>query len=99
MTGFTKPNARRRLAATRHCHGCAIARAPATRARSDTSGGNNMNISRRHLTGPLPVLGLLAVGLLGANVAQAMTADEEAVAKQLEAFRAAQFAHDAKALD
>ena len=58
-----------------------------------------MNISRRHLTGPLPVFGLLAVGLLGAKAAQAMTADEEAVAKRLEAFRAAQFAHDAKALD
>ena len=58
-----------------------------------------MNISRRHLTGPLPVFGLLAVGLLGAKAAQAMTADEEAVAKRLEAFRAAQFAADAKAFD
>ena len=58
-----------------------------------------MNISRRHLTGPLPVLGLVAVGLLGARAAQAMTADEEAVAKRLEAFRAAQFAADAKAFD
>ncbi len=58
-----------------------------------------MNISRRHLTGPLPVFGLLAIGLLGAKAAQAMTADEEAVAKRLEAFRAAQFAHDAKVLD
>ena len=48
-----------------------------------------MNISRRHLTGPLPVFGLLAVGLLGAKAAQAMTADEEGVAKRLEAFRAA----------
>ena len=58
-----------------------------------------MNISRRHLTGPLPVLGLVAVGLLGARAAQALTADEEAVAKRLEAFRAAQFAADAKAFD
>jgi ketosteroid isomerase-like protein len=58
-----------------------------------------MNISRRHLTGPLPVLGLLAVGLLGVKAAQAMTADEEAVAKRLEAFRAAQVAQDAKAFD
>ena len=49
-----------------------------------------MNISRRHLTGPLPVLGLVAVGLLGAKAAQALTADEEAVAKRLEAFRSAQ---------
>ena len=58
-----------------------------------------MNISRRHLTGPLPVLGLVAVGLLGARAAQALTADEEAVAKRLEAFRSAQFAADAKAFD
>lgn len=58
-----------------------------------------MNISRRHLTGPLPLLGLLAVGLLGAKAAQAMTADEEAVAKRLEAFRSAQVAADAKAFD
>jgi ketosteroid isomerase-like protein len=58
-----------------------------------------MNISRRHLTGPLPVLGLVAVGLLGVGAAQAMTADEETVAKRLEAFRAAQVAHDAKVLD
>ncbi len=58
-----------------------------------------MNISRRHLTGPLPVIGLVAVGLLGATAAQALTADEEAVAKRLEAFRAAQVARDAKALD
>lgn len=58
-----------------------------------------MNISRRCLTGPVPVLGLLAVGLLGAKAAQAMTGDEEAVAKQLEAFRAAQVAADAKVLE
>jgi ketosteroid isomerase-like protein len=58
-----------------------------------------MNISRRHLTGPLPVIGLVAFGLLGAKTAQAMSADEEAVAKRLEAFRAAQVAADAKALD
>jgi hypothetical protein len=31
-----------------------------------SSGGNNMNISRRHLAGPLPVLGLVAFGMLGA---------------------------------
>jgi ketosteroid isomerase-like protein len=37
--------------------------------------------------------------LLGVRAAHAMTADEEAVAKRLEAFRAAQFAADAKVLD
>jgi ketosteroid isomerase-like protein len=58
-----------------------------------------MSISRRHLTGPLPVLGLVAFGLLGARAALALTADEEAVAKRLEAFRAAQVAADAKAFD
>ncbi|MSP02090.1 MAG: nuclear transport factor 2 family protein [Acetobacteraceae bacterium] len=58
-----------------------------------------MNINRRHLTGSLPVLGLVAVGLLGARAASAMTADEEAVAKKVEAFRAAQFVKDGKALE
>ncbi len=58
-----------------------------------------MNIGRRHLTEGLPVLGLVTIGLLGAGVAQATSADEEAVAKRLDAFRAAQFARDAKALD
>jgi ketosteroid isomerase-like protein len=58
-----------------------------------------MNISRRHLTVPLPVLGLVAVGLLGARAAKALTTDEEAVAKRLEVFRAAQVAADAKAFD
>jgi ketosteroid isomerase-like protein len=57
-----------------------------------------MNISRRNLTGPLPVLGLVAVGLLGSANAFALTADEEAVAKKLEAFRTAQMAQDAKGL-
>ena len=58
-----------------------------------------MTISRRHITASAPMLGLLAVGLLGSSAAQAMTADEEAVAKRLEAFRAAQVAADAKAFD
>jgi ketosteroid isomerase-like protein len=58
-----------------------------------------MNITRRHLTGPLPVLGLITVGLLGAGRAVAMTGDEDAVAKKLEAFRAAQMAKDGKALE
>jgi ketosteroid isomerase-like protein len=58
-----------------------------------------MDISRRHLTRPLPVLGLVALNLLGATTAQAMSADEEVVAKRLEAFRAAQVAADATAFE
>jgi len=53
-----------------------------------------MPIDRRHL-----VLPALAFGLLAAAPALALTADEQAVAKQLEAFRAAQFAKDGKALE
>ena len=52
-----------------------------------------MNLDRRQLA--LPVL---AMGLLGVVPAFA-GADEDAVAKSVEAFRAAQFAADAKALD
>jgi ketosteroid isomerase-like protein len=52
-----------------------------------------MNIDRRQLA--LPVL---AVGLLGVVPAFA-GADDDAVAKSVEAFRAAQVAADAKALD
>src|SRR5262245_6055014 len=53
-----------------------------------------MNIDRRHL-----VLPALAVGLLGVVPVLATSADEDAVAKSVEAFRAAQFAADAKAFD
>src|SRR5260221_14629328 len=53
-----------------------------------------MNIDRRHL-----VLPALAVGLLGVVPALATSADEEAVAKSVEAFRVAQIAADAKAFD
>jgi ketosteroid isomerase-like protein len=52
-----------------------------------------MKIDRRRLALPA-----LAIGLLGAVPAFA-AADEEAVAKNVEAFRAAQVAADAKALD
>ena len=52
-----------------------------------------MNIDRRQLA-----LQALAIGLLGVVPAFA-AADEEAVAKNVEAFRAAQVAADAKALD
>ena len=53
-----------------------------------------MNIDRRHL-----VLPALAIGLLGGLPALAGSADEDAVAKSVEAFRAAQIAADAKAFD
>src|ERR1700722_16801227 len=58
-----------------------------------------MNISRRHLAGPLSVLGLATIGMLGANAAQEMSGDEEAGAKRGEAFRSAMAAADAKAFD
>ena len=53
-----------------------------------------MNIDRRQLA--LPVL---AIGLLSVAPTFATTEDEDAVAKNVEAFRAAQFSLDAKALD
>ena len=53
-----------------------------------------MNIDRRKL-----MLPALAIGLLGVVPAFAASVDEDAVAKNVEAFRAAQFAADAKALD
>jgi ketosteroid isomerase-like protein len=53
-----------------------------------------MNIDRRQLALPA-----LAIGLLGVVPAFAASADEDAVAKKVEAFRAAQVAADAKAFD
>ena len=53
-----------------------------------------MNIDRRQLALPA-----LAIGLLGVVPALAASADEDAVAKSVEAFRAAQVAADAKAFD
>ena len=53
-----------------------------------------MNIDRRQLALPA-----LAIGLLGVVPAFAGSADEDAVAKSVEAFRAAQLAADAKAFD
>jgi ketosteroid isomerase-like protein len=53
-----------------------------------------MKIDRRHL-----VLPALALGLLAAVSAFALSAEEEVVAKRVEAFRTAQIAQDAKALD
>src|SRR5262245_6065628 len=53
-----------------------------------------MNIDRRQLALPA-----LAFGLLSVVPAFATSADEDAVAKSVEAFRAAQIAGDAKAFD
>jgi hypothetical protein len=53
-----------------------------------------MNIDRRQLALPA-----LAIGLLGVVPALAASADEEAVAKNVEAFRAAQVATDRKAFE
>jgi len=53
-----------------------------------------MQIDRRQLALPA-----LAIGLLGVVPVFAGSADEDAVAKNVEAFRAAQFALDAKALE
>ena len=53
-----------------------------------------MNIDRRQIG-----LSALAIGLLGVAPAFAASADEDAIAKNVEAFRAAQFALDAKTLE
>jgi ketosteroid isomerase-like protein len=53
-----------------------------------------MNIDRRQFALPA-----FAIGLLGVVPAFAASGDEEAVAKNVEAFRAAQVAADAKAFD
>ena len=53
-----------------------------------------MKIDRRHL-----ILPALAFGLLAAVSVFAQSAEEQAVAKRVEAFRTAQIAQDAKALD
>jgi ketosteroid isomerase-like protein len=53
-----------------------------------------MNIDRRQLALPA-----LAIGLLGVVPVFAASADEDAVEKNVEAFRAAQIAADAKAFD
>src|ERR1700737_3971355 len=59
-----------------------------------------MHIDRRQLALPaLAIVPALAGGLLGVLPAFAASADEDAVAKNVEAFRAAQVAADAKALD
>ena len=58
-----------------------------------------MNIDRRQLRLPALALGLLSVVPASTVVALAAAAEDEAVAEKVEAFRAAQFVADAKALD
>ena len=59
-----------------------------------------MNIDRRQLALPALAIGLVGVtGVLGIAPAFAASADEDAVAKSVEAFRAAQVATDAKAFE
>jgi ketosteroid isomerase-like protein len=58
-----------------------------------------MNIDRRQLILPALALGLVSVIPISIVSALAGAADEEAVAKDVQAFRAAQFVADAKALD
>jgi ketosteroid isomerase-like protein len=65
------------------------AKLPFTRKTEET-----MNIDRRQLALPA-----LAIGFLGVVQAFAASADEDAVAKSVEAFRVAQLAADAKAFD
>lgn len=58
-----------------------------------------MNIDRRHLALPALVLGFVSAAAAIAPRAFALSADEEAVAKKLEAFRKAQSAKDGHALE
>src|ERR1700682_277798 len=58
-----------------------------------------MNIDRRGLMLPALALGLLSVVPMGVVPAFAASGDEDAVGKNVEAFRAAQFAANAEALD
>jgi ketosteroid isomerase-like protein len=58
-----------------------------------------MNIDRRQLVLPALAFGLLSVIPVSLLPALAGSPEEEAVAKNVEAFRAAQFAADAKAFD
>jgi len=57
-----------------------------------------MDIDRRQLILPALALGLLSVVPVGVIPAFAASEDEDAVAKSVEAFRAAQFAANAEAL-
>jgi hypothetical protein len=58
-----------------------------------------MNINRRELALPALAIGSLGLELMGVVPAFAASADEEAVAKNVEAFRVAQIKPDAEAFD
>src|ERR1700682_3224950 len=73
--------------------GCSTKASVTARLHSTRRTEETMNIDRREL-----MLPALAIGLLGVVPAFAASADEEAVAKNVEAFRAAQFIADPEAL-
>ena len=58
-----------------------------------------MNINRRELALPALAIGSLGLGLVGVVPAFAASADEEAVAKNVEVFRVAQIKADREAFD
>jgi hypothetical protein len=58
-----------------------------------------MNINRRELALPALAIGSLGLGLVGMVPAFAASADEEAVARNVEAFRVAQIKADPEAFD
>jgi len=74
--------------------GCSTKKSVSARLPLTRKTGGKMNIDRRQL-----VLPALVIGLLGVVPAFAASSDEDAVAKNVEAFRVAQVATDAKALD
>jgi ketosteroid isomerase-like protein len=78
--------------------GCSTKQRVAARLRSNQKMEETMDIDRRQLILPALALGLLSVVPVGTVPAFAASEDEEAVAKSVEAFRAAQFAANAEAL-
>src|SRR6476646_4702759 len=95
-----RPAERSQAMLQRRSHLCEVealarqARAPLRDCRHHKKRRKQMHIDRRQLA-----LQALAVGLVGVSPALAGSPDEEAVAKSVEAFRAAQVAADAKAFD
>jgi uncharacterized protein DUF4440 len=77
--------------------GCKTARhTGAAKFRKTTE--ETMNINRRELALPALAIGSLGLGLVGVVPAFAASADEEAVARNVEAFRVAQIKADPEAL-